>query len=242
MPIPRCISIAEKITLCFFGLLLVPLLCSSQILYTPVEEKLSISLLGGVSFPTGPADFSDNWKTGYTLHAELEYPWDSSPENALVLLGTFQWASYPFDETHFRDYYPSLGKPPHTITLVKGLAATLWGLTGGSKIYTARRRVYLRIDLGYFSFQRADVIVSGPDGSSTVNFMSKEGFLVNLGAGGYVALTGPFDLVLEGDYVIASSQKDEPTGYLVTYGASPFQTGRKSTGVIHLKSGVRIRF
>ncbi len=223
---------------------LLPVLSSSQLILSPMRggEGPSISLLGGISFPTTPPDFSDNWRTGYNLHAEFEYPWNSSPENGLVLLATFQWASYPFNAAHFQDFYPSLGKPPQTVSSVRGPAASIWGLTGGSKLYTGGRRLYARIDLGYFSFQRGDVTVSGPDGTSIVNFTSKNGLLVNLGAGGYIAMSRTFDLVLEADYNIASSSSDEPTGYLTSYGASPFSTQRKSTNVLILQSGVRIRF
>ena len=221
-----------------------PALCTGQIILSPPQngERPSISLIGGISFPTTPPDFSDNWRTGYNLHAELEYPWDSSPENGLVLLATFQWASYPFNAGHFQEFYPSLGKPPQTVSSVGGPAASIWGLTGGSKLYTGGRRLYARIDFGYFSFQRGDVTVSGPDGTSIVNFASKNGLLVNLGAGGYIAISRTFDLVLEADYNIASSSSDEPTGYLTSYGASPFSTQRKSTNTLILQSGVRIRF
>lgn len=236
-------TIRRGVRVVIFAMLL-PILSASQVLLGPVRggEGPSISLLGGVSFPTGPADFSDNWKTGYNLHAEFEYPWDSSPENGLVLLATFQRASYPFDAAHFRDFYPSLGKPPQTVTSVSGPSASIWGLTGGSKIYTGGRRLYARIDLGYFNFQRGDVTVSGPDGTSIVNFASKDGFLVNLGAGGYITTSRTFDLVLEADYSIASSSSDEPSGYLTSYGASAFSTQRKSTSAINLKSGMRIKF
>ena len=239
----RSAGVVQRLMLASAFLLVAGQYSTGQILLTPPSRgaQSSISLLGGVSFPTGPSDFSDNWKTGYNLHAELEYPWDSSPENSLILLGTFHWASYPFDDAHFREYYLSLGKPPRIISSVRGPSATVWGFTGGSKLYTGGRRLYARVDLGYFSFQRGDVIVSGPDGTSTVNFTSKDGFLVNLGVGGYVTMSRTFDLVLEADYDIASSSKDEPTGYLTSYSAAPFQIERKSTSVINLKSGVRIK-
>jgi hypothetical protein len=193
--------------------------------------------MGGLAFPTSPADLSDNWRTGTGYQFDFEYPIEVGE---VSILGSYHSASFPFDQAGFLGQFDR-SQGPSVISSVKGPDASMWGITIGGKLNERSGVLYIRFDLGYFKLSRGNVTVSGPDKTVIQNFISKTGTLINLGAGVNVPLTDWLCLHFEGNYYWAQSDKDQPTGYTLIYSPGGTQTERKNTWIGGLKSGLSVR-
>ena len=202
------------------------------------RQRVSISFGGGVSFPTDPADFSDNWKTGYGVSGELEIP---IFQGDIALMGAYRYNSFAFDELEFRTKFTSSGQPPQTIARIDAPEAIFKGATIGGKYFALGGALYTRLDVGYFSLTRGTVSVVGPDTTTTTNFISKNGTLINLGAGIMIPLSTIFDGVVEASYYWAKSDQDERTGSTIFLSPGSREAERKNTFILNIRAMVRVK-
>ncbi|HEY4612491.1 MAG TPA: hypothetical protein VII11_05875 [Bacteroidota bacterium] len=208
--------------------------------FAQYRQRVSMSFGAGVAFPVDPADLSDNWKTGYGLLGELEVP---IGEGEVSIVGAYHANTFPFDEEEFRSKFVSSGLRPQIISRISAPEASFWGLTIGGKVYMLRGRTFMRVDIGQFDLTRGVVSVVGPDTTAQVDFISKTGTLISLGAGLVIPVSETFDAVLEADYNIAKSDQDESTGYVAYYGSGGSgEIQRKNTAILNLRAVVRVKF
>jgi hypothetical protein len=123
---------------------------------TQDEKKVTLSLGGGISFPSQPSLFSNYWKMGFNFGAGIGYP--LSPSVSLVSL--FDYNTFAFDEEGF---LTDNGFGGYGIS-VSGGTATIISLLGNIKASLAQApgsaAPYLLGGLGLFRISTSDVTVS----------------------------------------------------------------------------------
>ncbi|HEX9829194.1 MAG TPA: hypothetical protein VGB10_03200 [Bacteroidota bacterium] len=221
-----------------FLLFLILMMSATPELSAQFRQRVSLSFGGGVAFPTDPADFSDNWKTGYGITGELEVP---IFQGDIALVGAYRYNFFSFDETEFRDTFLSSGQQPQTITRINAPDAIFRAATIGGKYFAFRGALYTRLDVGYFTLARGIVSVVGPDTTTTINFISKNGTLINLGAGISIPLSTIFDGIVEASYYWAKSDQDERTGSTIFSGLGSREAERKNTFILNMRAVVRVK-
>ena len=156
----------------------------------------------GISFPTGPDEFTDYWRMGFNFGGGIGY--SVSPN--LTLVGYFDFNNFRFDDDKFlRDYGFSgygisiSGGEASIITLSGNLKATLQ--TSPSSLHP-----YFCGGIGFFKFSIGDVTVYEPGGSATAEGDSESAFSVLFGAGIDFVIGKRMDLFIEGKYAIGFTE------------------------------------
>lgn len=173
------------------------------------EKKATLSLSGGLSFPSQPRVFSDYWKMGFNFGAGLGYA--LSP--FLSLSGSFDYNNFAFNEEGFlKDY----GISGYGIT-VSGASATIISVLGNLKVSLtpAMESVspYFLGGIGFFSVSTSDVTVSAGGSSATAKGDSESAFSVLFGAGLDIPAGEATKVFLQVAYGIGFTKVDN-TNYL----------------------------
>lgn len=149
---------------------------------------------GGLSFPSGPSEFSDYWRTGFSLGAGLAVP--VHPNVALTAYLDFN--RFAFDVDKFSGVYMSGGE------------VSILTLSGNVKVNLEPRpapvRPYFSGGMGLFSLSVGDMIVVGPYGWVTVPGDSEAALAILLGGGIDFAIGDRIDLFAEGRYAIGFTE------------------------------------
>jgi hypothetical protein len=171
------------------------------------EKRATLSLSGGVSFPSQPSVFSDYWKMGFNFGASLGYA--LSP--FLTIGGSFDYNNFAFDEEGF---LKNLGASGYGIT-VSGASASIISVMGNLKVSLTPASVspYFFGGLGFSRISLSDATISGGGESATVKFGSNSVFSVLFGAGLDIPAGKATKVFLQGAYGIGFKENGN-TNYL----------------------------
>lgn len=177
-------------------------------------NKLEAYGNSGISFPTGPDEFTNYWKIGLNFGGGIGYT--VSPNFTLV--GYLGFNNFRFDDESFLRNY---GLSGYGIS-VSGGEASIITISGNLKIIlqTNLSSVYPYFcgGIGFFKLSINDAIVYGPGGSSIVKGNSESTFSFLFGAGIDFVIGKRTDLFIEGKYVIGFTKGESTQMFPIKLG------------------------
>lgn len=202
---------------------------------------IRMTVYGGVQIPLGPDEFTNNFKTGKNFGGELEFPFEEEIYSVCI---SYSQNSFDFDEVGAKEFFTSL-LGLRSVSKVEGPSGSMWVVTAGMILRSEDDFLLLRADLGYFNFSRGKVIVWGIDYASrdsvlNTELVSKDGFYASISVGINFKISKTIAVPLLVDCAIAASSKDEPTGWLISYGGGPYEIERKNSWLLSFRTGIRI--
>jgi opacity protein-like surface antigen len=182
------------------------------------EKKVTLSLGGGISFPSQPSLFSNYWKMGFNFGAGIGYP--LSPSVSLV--SSFDYSNFAFND---EDFLRDNGFGGYGIT-ISGGSATIISILGNIKASLAQApgsvAPYLLGGLGLFSISTSDLTVSAGGLSLSVNSESESAFSILFGAGIDIPAGETTTVFLQAAYSVGFT-KNESTNYVPVKAGVAFQ-------------------
>jgi opacity protein-like surface antigen len=193
----------EKITKFILVLSVIPLMkLSAQ------ESKIILAINTGISIPSIPDRFSNNWKTGIGGCAGIGL----QSGNRFQLIFDFAYYSYQFNENN---YATSLGNRSEGLTLEDGSTSIITVNIKMKPFLLSNEilSVYWILGLGYSNIKENNLTVRFLDESFTIQENSFGAFNLIGGAGMQILLNDNLAIFAEGCYSAAFS-KYETTGFI----------------------------
>ncbi len=161
-----------------------------------IDLKPEYHLAIGMSTPTKPNNFSENWKTGYDLRAGLGL----QISNFFSIVANFDLYSFPFDEGVFDQFYGLSGYTLIDSPTWKSYSATL-NLKYAFEAEFSKLRPYLTGGGGFYGDNLKDWRIRNPnDFEETIEGEKADVMGATFGVGIQLTTTKRIDLFLEGRF------------------------------------------
>jgi opacity protein-like surface antigen len=181
------------------------------------ENKIDLYLGSGASIPSGPNEFSDNWKMGYNIGGGIGY----SLTNSVSIILSAEYSSMQLDNANM---LRSFDIPYGASASIEGGTASCLAIAGNLKFLLPKTLVsvtpYVIAGLGYFNLSFSDINCKASyteysysysysySYTVTLTTDSRSAFSTSIGAGMDIPAGETMVVFLEARYFIAFTESD----------------------------------